>query len=119
MAKMPNMKDMNKMMQMLQDMQKKAEEEEDAVEVEGVAGGEMVKVVMNGHKKVLSIEIAQEAYDPDDVDMLPDVLTAAFNNALDKVDDELNENEGMGGMPGMPPGFSIPGMPAGFPFPGM
>lgn len=97
--KMPNM---NQLMKMAQDMSKKMEEQMDAIEVEGNAGGGMVKVSMNGHKNVLEVEISPEVVDPDDIEMLQDLITAAFNDALSKVDDQLKDSSGMpGGMPGM------------------
>jgi nucleoid-associated protein EbfC len=111
---MPKMPNMNQLMKMAQDMSKKMEEQMNAIEVEGNAGGGMVKVTMNGHKNVLDVEISKEVVDPDDIEMLQDLITAAFNDALAKVDDQMKDNIGMpGGMPGMP------GMPEGFPFPGM
>ena len=106
MAKMPNM---NQLMKMAQDMSRKMEEQMDAIEVEGNAGGGMVKVTMNGHKNVLSTEIAADVVDPDDIEMLQDLVTAAVNDAITKVDEHMKDN--MGGMAG--------GMPGGFPFPGM
>jgi nucleoid-associated protein EbfC len=108
MAKMPNM---NQLMKMAQDMTKKVEEQMDAVEVEGNAGGGMVKVAMNGHKNVLSVQVSQEVVDPEDIEMLQDLITAAFNDALAKVDEQLKDNMGFpGGLPGMPEGFPFPGM---------
>ncbi|MCX6580561.1 MAG: YbaB/EbfC family nucleoid-associated protein [Candidatus Aminicenantes bacterium] len=104
MAKMPSM---NQLMKIAQDMSKKMEEQMDSIEVEGNAGGGMVKIMMNGHKNVLSVEISKEVVDPDDVEMLQDLVTAAANDALAKVDDELKDN--LGGMPGMPGGFQFPG----------
>jgi hypothetical protein len=109
MAKMPNM---NQIMKMAQDMSKKMEDQMDSVEVEGNAGGGMVKVAMNGHKNVISTSISPEVVDPDDIEMLQDLVTAAVNDALAKVDDELKDN--LGGLTG-----GLPGMPGGFPFPGM
>lgn len=108
MAKMPSM---DQLMKIAQDMSKKMEEQMDSIEVEGNSGGGMVKVVMNGHKNILSTEISEEVVDPDDIEMLQDLVTAAVNDALMKVDEELKDN--LGGMPGMG------GMPGGFPFPGM
>lgn len=110
MAKMPSM---NQLMKIAQDMSKKMEEQMDSIEVEGNAGGGMIKVLMNGHKNVLSVEISKEVVDPEDVEMLQDLMTAAVNDALAKVDDELKDN--LGGMPGMP---GMPSMPGGFQFPG-
>ena len=108
---MPKMPNMNQLMKMAQDMSRKMEEQMDAIEVEGNAGGGMVKVAMNGHKNVLSTEIAPDVVDPDDIEMLQDLVTAAVNDAITKVDEHLKDN--LGGMPG---GL---GMPGGFPFPGM
>lgn len=100
---------MNQLVKMAQDMSRKMEEQMDSIEVEGNAGGGMVKVMMNGHKNVISTEIAAEVVDPEDIEMLQDLVTAAVNDALAKVDDQLKE--GMGGMPGMP------GMPGGMNLP--
>ena len=104
---MPNM---NQLMKIAQDMSKKMEEQMDSLQVEGNAGGGMVKVVMNGHKNVISVEISPEVVDPEDIEMLQDLVIAAFNDAVTKVDEELKDS--LGGMPGMG------GMPGGFQFPG-
>lgn len=106
MAKMPNM---NQIMQMAQKMAKEVEEKKDALEVEGNAGGGMVKITMNGHMRVTSIEISPEVVDSEDVEMLQDLIIAAHNDAQGKVEEEMKE--GMGGLPGMMPGF-----PGGLPF---
>lgn len=111
MAKIPNM---DQVMKMAQNLAKQMEEQMDAVEVEGNAGGGMVKVSMNGHKNVLSLTIAPEVVDPDDIEMLQDLITAAVNDAIAKVDEKMKENGA--GFPGIP---GMPGIPGGFPFPGM
>jgi DNA-binding YbaB/EbfC family protein len=85
------------------------EEKMSAIEVEGNSGGGMVKVTLNGHKNVLSVEISKEVVDPDDVEMLQDLITAALNDAMAKVEEELKENMGSS-LPG--------GLPGGMPFPG-
>lgn len=108
MAKIPNM---DQVMKMAQNLAKQMEEQMDAIEVEGNAGGGMVKVAMNGHKNVLSLTIAPEVVDPDDIEMLQDLIIAAVNDAMTKVDEKMKENA-----PGFP---GLPGMPGGFPFPGM
>lgn len=107
---MPKMPNINQLMKMAQDMSKKLEEQMDTIEVEGNAGGGMVKIAMNGHKNVLSVEISPEVVDPDDIEMLQDLVTAAVNDAITKVDEQMKD--GVGGMPGMG------GMPGGMPFPG-
>ena len=100
MAKMPNM---NQMMKMAQDMAKKMEDEMNALEVEGNAGGGMVKVTMNGHKHILTLSISKEVVDPDDIEMLEDLVTAAMNDAIAKVDEKMKSN--LGGIPGLPGGL--------------
>lgn len=111
MAKIPNM---NQVMKMAQNLAKQMEEQMDAIEVEGNAGGGMVKAVMNGHKNILSLTIAREVVDPDDIEMLQDLIIAAINDAMSKVDEKMKDNAvSFPGIPGMP------GMPGGFPFPGM
>lgn len=105
MAKMP---DMNKLMGMAQNMAKQMEEKMNTLEVEGNSGGGMVQVVMNGHKNILSLTISKEVVDPEDIEMLQDLVIAAINDAQAKVDEQLKGE--IGGIPGMPGGFPIPGM---------
>ena len=84
------MKNMNQMMKQVKKMQEqmmKAQEELGNKTVEGTAGGGVVTVTANGHKKVLSITIKPEAVDPDDIEMLQDLVVAAVNDALAKVDE--------------------------------
>lgn len=109
MAKIPNM---NQLMQMAQNMAKDMEEKMNSLEVEGNAGGGMVKVVMNGHKSLISLSIQKEVVDPEDIEMLQDLIIAAINDAQAKVDEQMKSS--MGGLPG-----GLPGMPGGLNFPGM
>jgi hypothetical protein len=84
------MKNMNQMMKQVKKMQEqmmKAQEELGNKTVEGTAGGGVVTVTANGHKKVLSIAIKPEAVDPDDIEMLQDLVVAAVNDALAKADE--------------------------------
>lgn len=102
------MKNMNQMMKQVKKMQEqmmKAQEELGSKTVEGTAGGGVVTVVVNGHKKVQQITIKPEAVDPEDVDMLQDLVIAAVNDALGKVDELANQDLGKytGGM-------NIPGL---------
>lgn len=106
MAKIPNM---NQLMKMAQDMSKQMEDKMNSIEAEGNAGGGMVKVILNGHKNILSVEISKDVVDPEDIEMLQDLITAAFNDAVSKVDEEMKDNLGSS-MPG--------GLPGGMPFPG-
>ena len=105
MAKMP---DMNKLMSMAQNMAKQMEEKMNALEVEGSSGGGMVQIIMNGHKNILSLTISREVVDPDDIEMLQDLVIAAINDAQSKVDEKMKSE--IGGIPGIPGGFPFPGM---------
>mgnify|MGYP000310174892 FL=1 len=83
--------DMNALMRQAQKMQEdmKAKQAElEAAEYTGSAAGEMVTVRMNGKHEVLSISIKPEAVDPDDIEMLEDLIVAATNEALRKVEEE-------------------------------
>ena len=85
-----NMRNMNQMMRQVKKMQEqmmKAQEELANKTVEGSAGGGVVTVSMNGHKKVLGITINPEAVDPDDVEMLQDLGDGSVNDALAKADE--------------------------------
>ncbi|MEW9034054.1 MAG: YbaB/EbfC family nucleoid-associated protein [Planifilum fimeticola] len=102
------MRNMNQMMKQVKKMQAqmaKAQEELARKEVEGTAGGGVVKVRMNGHKQVLGVEIAPEAVDPEDVEMLQDLITAAFNEAMKQVDDMVAKD--LGKLTG---GLNLPGL---------
>ena len=102
--------DMNSLMRQAQKMQEdmKAKQAElEAAEYTGSASGEMVTVKMNGKHEVLSITIKPEAVDPDDIEMLEDLIVAATNEALRQVEEESGAamsklTGGLGsGMPGM------------------
>ncbi|SFX31966.1 hypothetical protein SAMN04487866_104121 [Thermoactinomyces sp. DSM 45891] len=102
------MRNMNQMMKQVKKMQQemaKAQEELESKEVVGTAGGGVVKVTMNGHKQLRGIEIAPEVIDPDDAEMLQDLITAAFNEALKQVEELVNKD--MGKFTG---GMNIPGL---------
>ncbi len=98
-----------KMMRQLQEMQAKMEriqEELGAKEVEGTSGGGVVTVRANGHQKLLSVAIKPEAVDPQDVELLQDMVLAAANEALDRSRElaagELGQlTAGMGLPPGL------------------
>mgnify|MGYP001083478295 CR=1 FL=1 len=78
------MKQAQQMQQKLQEAQQQLEE----LEVTGSASGDMVRVTVNGKKTVLSINIKPEACDPDDVEMLEDLVMAAINDAYTKTQAE-------------------------------
>jgi DNA-binding YbaB/EbfC family protein len=99
---------MQALMQQAQRMQRemeKAQKDLEAKEFEIVSAGGGIKIVIQGTKEIKSIDIDQDMIDPDDKDMLQDLLTVAINEAIKKVDDEMSKvmNEATGGMrmPGM------------------
>lgn len=91
---MGNMQNMMKQMQKMQKQMQEAQEELAEKKFEGTAGGGMVKVSMSGQKQVTDVQIKEEVVDPDDIDMLQDLVLAAVNDALKKVDDETNQTMG-------------------------
>ncbi|MCP3900136.1 MAG: YbaB/EbfC family nucleoid-associated protein [Desulfobacteraceae bacterium] len=102
------MKNMNAMMKQAQNLQKKmlqTQQELATKTVEATAGGGMVKIIANGGQKIESIELEKEVVDPEDIEMLQDLILAAVNDALKKSQDmvasEMNKLTG---------GMKIPGM---------
>jgi DNA-binding YbaB/EbfC family protein len=95
---------MQSMMKQAQAMQEKMKQEVDAIRVEGSAGGGMVLVKMDGQKNMLAVTIDKEV--AGDVEMLQDMVLAAANDAVKKVDDQVQKKMGgmLGGM-GLPPGL--------------
>ena len=101
---------MNNLMKQAQRMQRQMEEsakELETAEFTATAGGGAVEVTVTGKKEVTKVKLDPEAVDPDDVEMLEDLLVAAVNEALEKVDAETTSamskfTGGMGGgMPGL------------------
>lgn len=91
---MGNMQQLMKQAQKMQADLQKAQEELKEVEVTGSAASGMVEVTMTCDNKLSSIAIKPEAVDPDDIEMLEDLITAAFNDAMDKVEKEKNSRLG-------------------------
>ena len=103
--------DMNKMLQQVQQMQEqmaKAQEELAHQTVEASAGGGMVTVTATGALQITEIKIAKEAIDPDDPDMLADMVLAAVNEAIRSAQ-ALMESR-LGGMMGGLGGLGLPGL---------
>ena len=102
---MNNMSGMMKQAQKMQKKMLKMQEELAEKTVESSAGGGMVKVVANGSQKIESISLEKEIVDPEDIEMLEDLVLAAVNDALNKsqemVSGEMNKITG---------GLKIPGM---------
>jgi DNA-binding YbaB/EbfC family protein len=104
----PNMQQMMKQVQKMQADMMKAQESLKDDRVDASAGGGMVKVVISGDLVLQSIEIDPEAIDPEDVEMLQDMVLAATNEALRSAQ-ELAASK-MGGLAGGLGGLGLPGM---------
>lgn len=106
MGNMGNMSGMMKKVQKMQNEMKKMQEELKHRTVEAASGGGVVRVVLNGEKQVQELHIDPAAVDPEDVEMLQDLVSAALNEALKKVDDMMASEMGKltGGL-GLPPGM--------------
>src|SRR5574341_614263 len=95
---------MQSMMKQAQQMQQKLQQEIAQIRVEASSGGGMVTVKMDGQKNVLGVKIDPEV--AGDVEMLQDMMMAAFNEATKKVDEEARQKmSGMLGGLGLPPGM--------------
>lgn len=106
------MKDLNEILGMASRVQEeltKAQENLDKIEVEGLAGGGLVKVRASAKGRIVGVSIDDSLLTPDDKQILEDLITAAFNDARKKAD-EVSQSE-MGkmtaGLP-LPPGFKLP-----------
>lgn len=80
-----NMQALMKQAQQLQREAVKAQEEVEQTELEGVASNGLVKITMNGKYEVLGVKINPQIIDPDDVEMLEDLITIAINDATEKI----------------------------------
>jgi hypothetical protein len=103
------MADIQRMVQQAQRAQQelvRVQGELGSVMVDGSAGGGVVKAVVTGKQELVSVTIDPAAVDPDDVDMLQDLIVAAINDAHRKADEAMAQR--MGGM--LPPGMKLPGM---------
>lgn len=99
---------MQKMMKEMQKMQKnmaKLQEELAQTPVEGSSGGGVVKVTVNGSSEMLKVEIAKDLLDPEEVEMLQDLIVAATNDAISKAN-KLSEER----MSSLTKGMKMPGM---------
>ena len=100
-----NMQSMIRQAQKMQEDMAAKQAELDAREYDVSAGGGVVNVKINGKREILSIELAPEIVDPDDIETLSDILVAAVNEAIKRVDDtnneELNKITGPMNLPGL------------------
>ena len=103
---MKNMGNLMKQAQKLQSKMLKMQEELAEKTVESTAGGGMVKAVANGRQQIVSISLEKEAVDPEDIEMLQDLILAAVNDALARARTMMNEE-----MAKLTKGMNIPGMP--------
>lgn len=103
---MPNMGQIMKQAQQFQAKMAKMQEEVGDRTVEASAGGGMISVVANGRQEIISVHIDKEVIDPDDAEMLQDLIMAAVNDALSRARDMMNEEMGK-----LTKGLNIPGMP--------
>ena len=106
---MPNMGQIMKQAQKFQAKIAKLQEELGDKTVEASAGGGMVTVIANGRQEIVSVKIDQEVIDPDDSEMLQDLIMAAVNDALSKAKDMVNEEMGK-----LTKGMNIPSIPGLF-----
>ncbi len=97
--------DMLKQVQSMQENMEKTREEIENTEFEASAGGDAIKAVVNGKKEVVSVKLKEEIVDPDDIEMLEDLIVAAVNEAIRKADEKMEEE--MGKLTG---GMNIPGL---------
>lgn len=106
---MNNMADMFGKFSELQSKMEEAKEELKKVEVEAEAGGGMVKVTANGKREILSIKLDKDVIDPDDAEMLEDLVVAGVNKALEKAE-EAAQKKMQDTYKDMLPGGGIPGL---------
>jgi DNA-binding YbaB/EbfC family protein len=96
---------LQQLMKQAQQMQEKLQKQMEATVVDATAGGGMVAVKMNGQKQLLSVQIDPEVFTSGDKDMLQDLIVAAVNEGIRKVDEALAGQ--LGGLTG---GLKIPGL---------
>ena len=104
----PGGMNMNQMMKQAQKMQRQMEEMQAELAnqtLEVSSGGGMVKVTINGEKKITDLIIAPEAVDPDDVEMLQDLVLTAVNEAIRQIDESASSQ-----MSKITGGMSLPGL---------
>ena len=106
MKNMPNMNNLMKQAPQLQSKMAKIQEELGSKTVEGSAGGGMVTVVANGHQEIQSINIDPEVVDPEDIEMLQDLILAAVNDSITRAK-KMSADE-MGKLTG---GMNLPNIP--------
>jgi len=102
---MGNMQGMMKQMQKMQKQMAKAQEELGEKRLEGTAGGGMVKVIVSGDKQVVEVIVDPSVVDPEDIEMLQDLIVIATNDAMTKAEELTNSTMGQ-----FTKGMNLPGM---------
>ncbi len=99
-----NPRQLQQMAQQMQRQMQQIQEELGNTSVEGSSGGGAITVTMNGHREILALTIAPDVVDPEDVEMLQDLILAAVSDATKKAQALAEDRMGplMGGMKGMP-----------------
>jgi nucleoid-associated protein EbfC len=96
---------MQQLMKQAQKMQEQMQKQMEATVVEATAGGGMVSVKLNGNKQLIAVQIDQEVFGSGDKEMLQDLIVAAVNEAIRKVDEAM-----AGQMGNLTQGLKIPGL---------
>ena len=102
---MKGMGNLQKMLKQAKEMQGKVQKEMAEMRIDGSSGGGMVVVTLDGTKNLISLEVNPEVVNKEDVEMLQDLIMAAFNDANAKVEETLSQKLGALGM-----GMKIPGL---------
>ena len=106
------MNNFNNMIKQAQDLQKKmaeAQEKVETLEAEGISGGGIVKITINGKNNVTSVNIDETAIDKNEKEILEDLIIAAFNDARDKIQRKIaDEMSSLTGGIKLPPGMKLP-----------
>ena len=106
------MNNFNNMIKQAQDLQKKMAEAQvkvETLEAEGISGGGIVKITINGKNNVTSVNIDETAIDKNEKEILEDLIVAAFNDARDKIQRKIaDEMSSLTGGIKLPPGMKLP-----------
>lgn len=102
---MKDLGNLQKMLKQAKEMQDKLQKELAELRLEGTSGGGMVSITLDGQKNLISVRLDPEVINGDEVEMLQDLIVAAFNDAAAKVEEHLSQKLGaLGG------GLKIPGL---------
>ncbi|MDP4198220.1 MAG: YbaB/EbfC family nucleoid-associated protein [Bacteroidota bacterium] len=95
-------------LQELQEQMAQAQEEIAQMQASGESGGGVVKATVNGRQQLLKLEIAKEVIDPNEPEMLEDLIVAAVNKAIDRTKEMAEEKMSEAARSLLPPGFPMP-----------